>query len=39
MATELKMPKLGLTMEEGTISAWHIKVGEDIEAGKKTVNG
>jgi len=34
MAIELTMPKLGLTMDEGTINSWLIKEGEYIEAGK-----
>ena len=27
------LPKLGLTMEEGTITQWHVKVGEEIKQG------
>lgn len=34
MAIELTMPKLGLTMDEGTINSWLIKEGDQIEAGK-----
>ena len=30
MATELLMPKLGLTMTEGTIDEWKKKVGEPV---------
>ena len=36
MAVEVKMPQLGLTMEEGTVSKWvkqegdAVKVGDDI---------
>ena len=29
----LVMPKLGLTMTEGTVSAWPFKVGERFESG------
>jgi dihydrolipoamide dehydrogenase len=34
MATELVMPKLGLTMEEGTIESWHKKEGDKVEKGE-----
>ena len=33
MATEFLMPKLGLTMEEGTITEWLVADGEIVEAG------
>ena len=33
MAYELKMPQLGLTMEEGTVSAWLKKEGDIIKLG------
>ena len=33
MATELLMPKLGLTMTEGTIDEWKVKVGDEIHKG------
>ena len=33
MATEIIMPKLGLTMEEGTISSWLAKEGQTVKAG------
>lgn len=33
MSTEFLMPKLGLTMEEGTITAWLVEDGAFIEAG------
>ena len=33
MAYELKMPQLGLTMEEGTVSKWIKKVGDAIKVG------
>ena len=34
MATELLMPKLGLTMTEGTIDEWKKKVGEPVAKGE-----
>jgi len=34
MATELLMPKLGMTMEEGTIVTWFKKVGDSIAEGE-----
>ncbi|EIW20102.1 MULTISPECIES: dihydrolipoamide acetyltransferase family protein [Pelosinus] len=34
MATELLMPKLGMTMEEGTIVTWFKKVGESVAEGE-----
>ena len=33
MATEVLMPKLGLTMEEGTIESWEKKVGDHVAEG------
>jgi pyruvate dehydrogenase E2 component (dihydrolipoamide acetyltransferase) len=33
MAKELLMPKLGLTMEEGTIVEWYVKEGDSFESG------
>lgn len=33
MATEVVMPKLGATMEQGTIVSWLASVGEEIEEG------
>jgi len=33
MAYELKMPQLGLTMEEGTVSQWIKKEGDTVEIG------
>ena len=27
------MPKLGLTMEEGTVAEWHVAVGDQVNAG------
>ncbi len=34
MATEVTMPKLGLTMEEGTVLNWIKKAGESVEKGE-----
>lgn len=34
MATELLMPKLGMTMEEGTIVSWFKEVGDNIAEGE-----
>ena len=34
MATEVVMPKLGLTMEKGTIGAWLAAEGDEVEKGK-----
>ncbi len=33
MASEFLMPKLGLTMEEGTIAEWLVGDGDDVQAG------
>lgn len=33
MATEVVMPKLGATMEEGTIVSWLIQIGDEVEEG------
>lgn len=37
MAAEIKMPKLGLTMEEGMVVNWVKKPGDDVEAGEVVV--
>ncbi len=37
MAYELKMPQLGLTMEEGTVSKWLKKEGDAIKVGEAIV--
>ena len=29
----ITMPKFGLTMEKGSVSAWHIKVGQTVAVG------
>lgn len=34
MAYELKMPQLGLTMEEGTVSSWIKKEGDPVKVGE-----
>ncbi len=34
MAIEIKMPQLGLTMTEGTVAAWHKKIGDEIKKGE-----
>ena len=34
MAYELKMPQLGLTMEEGTVSKWIKKEGDTVKVGE-----
>jgi pyruvate/2-oxoglutarate dehydrogenase complex dihydrolipoamide acyltransferase (E2) component len=34
MATTVKLPKFGLTMEEATITAWLVGVGESVEEGQ-----
>lgn len=34
MATEVTMPKLGLTMEQGTVLSWKKKVGEPVGEGE-----
>lgn len=33
MATEVVMPKLGLTMNEGTIENWFVNVGDEVQEG------
>ena len=34
MAVDIIMPKLGLTMEEGTIVRWHAAAGDRVEQGQ-----
>ena len=34
MATEIVMPKLGLTMESGAISAWLVQEGQEVQKGQ-----
>lgn len=31
----LTMPKLGLTMKQGTVSAWHVALGAAVTAGQR----
>lgn len=35
MAETVRMPKWGLTMEEGTITEWSVAVGEAVEKGER----
>jgi len=35
---EVKLPKWGLTMEEGMISEWLVSVGEQVEEGQILAN-
>ena len=37
MAEKVVMPKLGATMEEGTIDNWLVEVGEEVEEGDPIV--
>ncbi len=37
MATEIKMPQLGLTMTEGTVGKWKKNVGDTVEVGDALV--
>ena len=39
MATDFLMPKLGLTMEEGTITAWLVPDGSEVTAGTAVEKG
>lgn len=34
MVIEVRMPKLGLTMTQGTIKEWHKKEGEEVKKGE-----
>lgn len=34
MATEVILPKWGLTMEEGTLVAWRVSEGDSVEEGQ-----
>ncbi len=38
MAREIVMPKLGLTMSEGTIVKWHVSEGDSVKAGDKIMS-
>jgi pyruvate dehydrogenase E2 component (dihydrolipoamide acetyltransferase) len=33
MATTVRMPKYGETMEEGIVSEWTVKIGQEVEEG------
>lgn len=33
MATDVILPKWGLTMEDGTVVAWHVSVGDRVNEG------
>ena len=33
MKIRLKLARIGMNMEEGTIAKWHVAVGADFEAG------
>ena len=37
MSENIIMPKLGMTMEEGTIEEWHKEVGDPVEAGESVL--
>jgi len=34
MSVELALPKWGLTMEDATVVAWHVEVGDEVTAGQ-----
>ncbi|MBO0775107.1 MAG: hypothetical protein J2P34_02235 [Actinobacteria bacterium] len=34
MATEVVMPRMGETVDEGTVNTWHKAVGEQVEEGE-----
>ena len=34
MSTEVILPKWGLTMEDGTVVAWHVSEGESVAEGQ-----
>ena len=38
MSVEVKMPRLGITMESGTITRWHKKEGDRVEKGENVVD-
>ncbi len=37
MATPVRMPRLGMTMTEGTVVDWPVPVGERVEKGQTVV--
>jgi 2-oxoglutarate dehydrogenase E2 component (dihydrolipoamide succinyltransferase) len=34
MSTEVVMPRMGETVDEGTVNAWHKAVGDQVEEGE-----
>jgi pyruvate dehydrogenase E2 component (dihydrolipoamide acetyltransferase) len=38
MATEIRMPQMGLTMTEGVIGQWHKQVGDQVKVGETLLN-
>ncbi|MCX0272831.1 lipoyl domain-containing protein [Nocardia zapadnayensis] len=34
MISRIKIPKLGMSMQEGTIAEWHVADGDKVEAGQ-----
>jgi len=38
MAVEVILPKWGLTMEEGTLTEWLVKEGQEVEEGEALAN-
>lgn len=34
MISRIKIPKLGMSMQEGTIAEWHVADGDTVEAGQ-----
>lgn len=37
MTTEIKLPQWGMSMSEGTVTQWHVGVGDDVAAGQPLV--
>ena len=33
MSTNIMMPKLGMTMKEGTVEEWHVSEGDTVSKG------
>jgi pyruvate/2-oxoglutarate dehydrogenase complex dihydrolipoamide acyltransferase (E2) component len=38
MATEIRMPQMGLTITEGVVGPWQKQVGDQVKAGEVLVN-
>jgi pyruvate/2-oxoglutarate dehydrogenase complex dihydrolipoamide acyltransferase (E2) component len=38
MATEIRMPQMGLTMTDGVIGAWYKQVGDQVKTGEVLLN-